>query len=285
LEGKGESNAFDCKGAPSGGTERLGFGFAREAKDSWYAVRPRAGERFTQTPEETDSILALTPVSTFEVVRLMSQRPTLAVDTTTAVTARSVTGAIQTLGMASPTSLTPLTIALREGSPAYAWIPIHVPSEATHLKWFFAFRTCGDGDALEVRVADVQLARVGSEAVPCGSLVEGPPLSLASWVDKDVELFFGLRSAGATGSEVLISGIAFTSVTSRSSGDLDVDGLDDEWERLFGVNAASASDNDGATGDPDGDGLPAAIRAGRTSATSPRVRRSRPSTAGSRWRT
>ncbi|MGE3841109.1 MAG: hypothetical protein AB7I50_05935 [Vicinamibacterales bacterium] len=66
-----------------------------------------------------------------------------------------------------------------------------------------------------------------------------------------------------------ITGSAFSAVVLKRTADTDNDGLPDEWETQFGLNPFSTAGADGATGDPDNDGVTNALEWAR--ATHPRA--------------
>jgi hypothetical protein len=83
---------------------------------------------------------------------------------------------------------------------------------------------------------------VGSDASLSFAAPAGPAGTL---VDLEV------RTSGGA-SDAVRAGFAFSALVPL---DVDGDGLDDEWERQFGLLASLGSGNDSAWGDPDGDGV------------------------------
>jgi len=100
-------------------------------------------------------------------------------------------------------------LTLTQGSPAYAWIPLTVPANVTHLSFDFSVQDQGNGEFMSAGINDQQLLALELQYVEGQGLNHSGLIDISQYAGQDVELFFGLNSAGENHAQFTIENIQF----------------------------------------------------------------------------
>jgi uncharacterized protein YkwD len=152
----------------------------------------------------------------------------------------------------------------RAASPAFvAWpSPGYVPRNVVYARWSFALNTSA---AVSFATATITMTR-DTLSIPLTVLPETkgygddtivwePTLSLpAGMADQTITVRLDNVIVGGVARNFTYDVIAFDPAVASTT-DADSDGLPDSWETTFGLSPQGNGGNDGASGDPDGDGL------------------------------
>jgi len=100
-------------------------------------------------------------------------------------------------------------VTLTKASPAYLWVPITIPENATQMSFDFQFTQPGDGDYLSVGVEQTQIFVFEGIYFPQPDFQSSSYLDVSAWAGQNVELFVGLSSVGAANSQVVVENFEF----------------------------------------------------------------------------
>jgi pimeloyl-ACP methyl ester carboxylesterase len=145
------------------------------------------------------------------------------VDTTPvgSLTAALVTGTIEISGSVNVSlgaGQTPV-IQLVKYAPAYAWLPIAIPTDAKDMQFNFEFSNLSSGDWLSLGIGSTSLFALQDEFAVDGQQDTSTPIDVSQWAGQDVNLFLGLIPADGDndGGSVTVSDISFQGVPEPST--------------------------------------------------------------------
>jgi hypothetical protein len=110
-----------------------------------------------------------------------------------------------------------LKLVLHENSPAYAYVPVHIPENASAISYDLLFEGVGSDDFFSFGIGSELLHQVPGSLVPNGQAFNSGLLDISPWAGQDVELVFALNSDGVAGSTMSVENIQFQTVPEPST--------------------------------------------------------------------
>ena len=241
--------------APEGNKNLMGHQWSFES--GGISGSPGVGSKYVQTLNPLDSILNVESVTGFVANEILFGRAVLQIGQVGLIIFDAITrGPIQFLGnVALDLGDAVLSAVLKEGSPAYMWVPITVPPDASLLSFEYLFSPPGDGDVFTVGIDDTQVFAIEGNDFPGFEFLSSSYIDVSAWSGQDVELFVGLTGKGDPNAAVSVRNFRFhtvpTSFVNRRP--VAVVGPDVVVECADSLTAVELDAS--GTSDPDGDDL------------------------------
>ena len=93
--------------------------------------------------------------------------------------------------------------------PAYAWIPMTVPSNAVAMSFDFMLEGDGQSDSFAVALNGTNVLSVETGLIQTNVTLNSGMIDVADYAGKEVELFFGLVGGTSTNASVTVSNVEF----------------------------------------------------------------------------
>jgi len=97
-------------------------------------------------------------------------------------------------------------------TPAYVWLPVHVPADAVAVAFDFTLSGEGAGDRVVAGVNNTNVFSLAARFIANDRPMSSGSLPVEAWAGQDVELFFGLAGGTSTDARLTIEGIRFLSL-------------------------------------------------------------------------
>lgn len=137
------------------------------------------------------------------------------------------------------------SILLEENSPAYAWLPVSIPPDATMMAFDFWFNGLGKDDALSVGINETLLYALEGGYLPSDTMGDSGLIDVSAFSGTDVELFIGLISDGISGGSIGLQNIRFVSAVPALDGDFNLDGSVDAADYVLWREETVGGSSDG----------------------------------------
>jgi len=185
---------------------------------------PGPGSFYVQTLGTSDSILNLEAITPSEASTIMFGRSALLIGQSGLIVLGAIQKPIEFVGdvvsdtidvVIEGTVKKVFRAILKEGSPAYMWIPIEIPRDVSHMSFEFVFSEGGDGDYLTVGINELQVFAFEGTLFSGLDFVDASYLDVSAWTGQEVELFIGLNSIGESNAEVIVQDFRFYDLNSQ----------------------------------------------------------------------
>lgn len=97
-------------------------------------------------------------------------------------------------------------------SPAYAWLPMTIPSNATSLSFDFMLVGDGAGDSFDAALNGTNVFSLATSLIQTNVTMNSGLIDVSSYAGQNVELFLGIVGGASTNTILTVSGIRLYSV-------------------------------------------------------------------------
>ncbi len=97
-------------------------------------------------------------------------------------------------------------------TPAYVWLPVHIPSNAVALVFNFTLNGDGAGDRVVAGINDSNLFSLATQFIATNTAMSSGLLPVDAWAGQEVELFLGVAGGTSTNAMLSVEGIRFLSL-------------------------------------------------------------------------
>ena len=97
-------------------------------------------------------------------------------------------------------------------SPAYAWLPMTIPTNATSLSFDFMLQGDGAGDSFDVALNSTNVFSLATSLIQTNVTMNSGLIDVSSYAGQNVELFLGIVGGASTNTILTVSGIRLYSV-------------------------------------------------------------------------
>lgn len=97
-------------------------------------------------------------------------------------------------------------------SPAYAWLPMTIPTNATSLSFDFMLQGDGASDSLTVALSGTNVFSLATSLIQTNVTLNSGLIDVSSYAGQNVELFLGIVGGTSTNTSLTVSGIRLYSV-------------------------------------------------------------------------
>jgi hypothetical protein len=111
-----------------------------------------------------------------------------------------------------PLGVHPLDDSSSSNSPAYAWLPMTIPTNATSLSFDFMLQGDGAGDSFDVAINGTNVFSLATSLIQTNVTMNSGLIDVSSYAGQNVELFLGIVGGASTNTILTVSGIRLYSV-------------------------------------------------------------------------
>ena len=97
-------------------------------------------------------------------------------------------------------------------SPAYAWLPLTIPTDATAMSFDFMLQGDGAGDSFEAALNDTNVFSLATSLIQTNVTMNSGLIDVSSYAGQNVELFLGIVGGNSTNTVLAVSGIRLYSM-------------------------------------------------------------------------
>ena len=97
-------------------------------------------------------------------------------------------------------------------SPAYAWLPMTIPTNATLLSFDFMLQGDGAGDSFDAAVNGTNVFSLATSLIQTNVTMNSGLIDVSSYAGQNVELFLGIVGGASTNTILTVSGIRLYSI-------------------------------------------------------------------------
>ena len=97
-------------------------------------------------------------------------------------------------------------------SPAYAWLPMTIPTNATSLSFDFMLHGDGAGDSFDAAVNGTNVFSLATSLIQTNVTMNSGLIDVSSYAGQNVELFLGIVGGASTNTILTVSGIRLYSI-------------------------------------------------------------------------
>jgi hypothetical protein len=97
-------------------------------------------------------------------------------------------------------------------SPAYAWLPMTIPTNATSLSFDFMIQGNGAGDSFAAAVNGTNVFSLPLNLLQTNVVMNSGPIHVSAYAGTNIELFLGIVGGTSTNASLTVSGIRLYSI-------------------------------------------------------------------------
>lgn len=99
-------------------------------------------------------------------------------------------------------------------SPAYAWLPMTIPTNATSMSFDFMIQGDGAGDSFEAALNGTNVFSLATSLIQTNVTMNSGLIDVSAYAGQNVELFLGIVGGNSTNTVLTVSGIRLYSIAS-----------------------------------------------------------------------
>jgi pimeloyl-ACP methyl ester carboxylesterase len=111
-----------------------------------------------------------------------------------------------------PLGVHPLDDSSSPNTPAYAWLPMTIPTNATSMSFDFMLQGDGAGDSFDVAINGTNVFSLATSLIQTNVTLNSGLIDVSQYAGTNVELFLGIVGGASTNTILTVSGIRLYSV-------------------------------------------------------------------------